>query len=118
MSEHAPGLLKQEPGSPHTIITETGKRVAYCLSYGTDGEEGISPAESEAYAGHMVACWNACAGMNPKAARDLLAACQFMIHTLASFRRSGLTPDPTYAEWATVEFKINAAIAKARKDGG
>jgi len=45
------------------------------------------------------------------AAPELLKACQFFHKAIESRKRGGLTPDPTFQDWATVESKIDAAIA-------
>jgi len=45
---------------------------------------------------------------------DLFDACQFFLVSLESHKRGGLSFDPTYADWATVEWKIRNAVKKAK----
>jgi len=47
------------------------------------------------------------------ASPDLLAACKAALSSLDNRRRGGLKPDPTFRDWATVEFELKAAVAKA-----
>ena len=44
---------------------------------------------------------------------DLLDACKFFINSLEASRKGDLTPQWDFSDWATVEFVVKKAIAKA-----
>lgn len=82
-----------------------------CIGYdcGDGGEllpicpvvQGFDQKQAKANARRLVACWNACAGINPAAVPDLLDALKFFVECFG----------PTQAEYV---FSKRVAIDKAR----
>ncbi len=80
-----------------------------------EGQELTFPHEvREANAARIVACVNACAGINPEAVPDLLAAAEgWVISADAAYKDGSAT---TFrSAWAQNNKALRAAIAKARE---
>jgi hypothetical protein len=73
MSEHTPGPLEylgKDRNDQPQLIGRDGQLVAVCAHECLTSRE----PEAEANAHHIIACWNACEGLNPEGVRELLEA--------------------------------------------
>jgi hypothetical protein len=94
-----PGLLTVDEVYQEHVRTVEGRSIADCCRTPTS-------AEGRANARHIVACWNACEGINPESVPDLLAALRLCEEAMSS------SVDGRKQMWAGID-AARAAIAKA-----
>ncbi len=91
-TQHTPGLLYTSEGSDSIRSDNTGQRVAQ--------------ADKLADRIRLADCWNFCAGINPEAVPDLLAACRMTLDFLETQDSPGVITQ-------ICTEKLRAALAKA-----
>jgi hypothetical protein len=104
-TKHTSGPIAICGLDPHELLiepTEGRTRFIIKLPRGT-GDEAI---EQVANAEHLVACWNACDGINPEAVREMYE----VLEDLMKIRGECFIPNDN--DWW--DNKANAALAKAR----
>ena len=89
------------------IFSENHRLVASAGGYQTNAENDRHRLENEANARRIVACVNACEGINPEAVPDLLAACELCLEWMDDV--CGIQ-----SPYEEVTIEIKAAIAKAK----
>jgi len=86
------------------IVSESGQIIVNGLDLALGAEE--------ANAERLVACWNACEGINPEAVPDLLEALEGLLSTLSPL--SGCMDDDPCMDSDCTICAARAAIAKAK----
>lgn len=84
------------------------------------GRADLSSGKIESDSARIVACVNACAGINPDAVPGLLAACKALIGFVGSVRPGGpvLAGEAEMVSDALIAIARAALIAIARAEGG
>ena len=77
MSEHTPGQLKVGHRG-YIYASKSGKGIDEPVVAEPRHSISISASERKANASHLVACWNACEGINPEAVLRLLEAARWI----------------------------------------
>lgn len=108
--KHTPGPLHiiHEPtlSTVHIRIENIDAAPIASLFYSSGGSRPQLGRELvEANAARIVACWNACVGINPEAVPELLAACKTAL--------SALQCNPKFRENETTINALGTALAKA-----
>ena len=85
MSEHTKGLLRlrnssHEAPDDFILIAESGDSLCDCAP----GNPYMSDGEAAANAQRMMSCWNALAGYNPEAVREVVEAARKLLVTFHS----------------------------------
>lgn len=105
MSEHTPGQLKVGHRG-YIYASKSGKGIDEPVVAEPRHSISISASERKANASHLVACWNACEGINPKAVPELLK----VLKACSKVAKSGES-DIRGLPW----LDIDAAIVKAEE---
>lgn len=97
------------------IYDPKGKKIVFW-----GGHYNVSVLEGEANVNRIVACVNACKGINPEAVSDLLQALNIALAQIEEWRDESLSmgvPNEQIQENSdTVEVMLNATITKAGKE--
>ena len=112
-TKHTPEPWRQftELGTIGDVVDSKGRAVAQAQETGNferGAPEGL--AERNANAARIVACVNGCAGINPEAVKDLLAALKDAEFLL---RKAGQVAGPMQDSFNRSAVDARAAIAKA-----
>ena len=111
-ARHTPGPWRKVIAAGETVLLNDGT----CPIGSDDGQAAVAGGDDpEANADRIIACVNACEGINPKAVPVLLAAVRDLLAAELYARRVGVTLDDHLTPSVRIGM-LEAAIAKA--EGG